>query len=150
MSFFKDLAAEVQKEFDNATAEFKGDWLKSVPGLNTKPATPSPLQQGGSASQQVDVRYHTPNPGVIEHHVSSPTNRSSQPEQRPPQQKKRGKKPPQQQTSTAAQPRVKKVSSISAHKLVANLTPAVARSSIIMAEVLGPPVSKRQRRGNVR
>ena len=136
MSFFREIAQEFRNEFEKATAEFAPQSLAKDFRGQSKPIAPhaaNPYQQA--------VTQHAPG-------ASS---------QQRPQANKQSKRSPQQgsrqsgqqtgrQTSTAEQTQVRTVSPVRAHQLVANLNPITARSAIIMSEVLGPPVSKRQRK----
>jgi hypothetical protein len=151
MSFFRELADEVKRELSSASSEIKNEWQKSMHGSQASPVAPGSQQQRGPASQQASHGQaahgqRMPHSGVVARPANPPVNRNMPPEQRPQPQNRR-KRAPQQQASANAQPQARTTTPVKAHKLVANLTPAVARTSIIMSEVLGPPVSKRQKRG---
>ena len=147
MSFFQEMIDEFKQEIQKELAVFDIQPTKKAP-------------QSGQTSSM-------PDSGVIEHKQSTPVNTgrkstntgvritdsSSTKKQRKktPQKKSTSTSPrPQAQTQAQqpAQPQTQTQKSAQghAHHLVANLNPQTARNAIIMAEIIGPPVSRRQRK----
>ena len=142
MSFFRDVIDEFKREMEKAQAEFG-------------------VQQSMNPTQGKPVygSYGTVNSGMggqTRVSMSTGTDGRTASSQRPAQSKKTRKKaPPQQQqiepgivtpTGQAAPKTQTVIPPSRAHKTVANLNPQSARNAIILSEVLGPPVSKRQNR----
>ena len=123
MSFLKEIVDEVKGEIAKASQQ-------AVPHVTQPPNRPgsNSSNQSGFSSQTREARTEQP--------------------QRPKQRKRPQQQQPQQGT-TQQQRQTQKASPIQARQLVANLNPVMARSAIIMAEVLAPPVSKRQNRKSI-
>jgi len=134
MSFFQEMINEFKQEIEKEMAVF-----------STQPSTQSPRPKQAPASMG-----HTPaNTGV---RITDSTTAKKQ-RKKAPQKKSAPAAPrPQAQTQTQtqveqrAQPHWQPVTTGRAHHLAANLNPQTARNAIIMAEIIGPPVSRRKLR----
>ena len=115
MSLLREIAEEFKKEIEKATAEF-----------NTQPA------QGRSDSGENIARMNSKPSG---------TKKRSSEQSQTKKQKKRAPQQPAAVTPT----QVQTGTSVRKHQLIRNLNPATARNAIVMAEIIGPPVSKRKR-----
>ena len=123
MSFFQEMINEFKQEMQKEMAANMGH---------------APANMGQTPANM----GQTPaNSGV---RISDSTSTKKQRKKAP--QKKSASTAKRPQPQTQAQPQSQTVATGQAHQLVANLNPQTARNAIIMAEIIGPPVSRRQRK----
>ena len=124
MSLLREIAEEFKKEIEKATAEF-----------NTQPAQGSPGSGGNIARM---------NSGVTPHSKSAATGTKKRSSEQ--SQAKKQKKRAPQQPAAVTPTKVQTGTPVRTHPIIKNLSPATARNAIIMAEIIGPPLSKRGRK----
>ena len=137
MSFFQEMINEFKQEIQKemAVLDIRPDKQAQQP----VPASSMPANMG-RAPANTGVRI-SDSSSPKKQRKKAPQKKSATTATRPQAQKKVAQQT-QQQTQVQAQP----VTTGHAQQLVANLNPQTARNAIIMAEVIGPPVSKRQRK----
>ena len=139
MSFFQEMIDEFKKEIQKEMAVFdiqptRQVSTKSDSGvIEHKQGMPANM---GRKSTNTGVRI-TDSSSTKKQRKKAPQKKSASTSPRP-QAKAQTQQQTQPQTQTTAQSHK--------HQLIANLNPQTARNAIIMAEIIGPPVSRRQRR----
>ena len=150
MSFFKEIVAEFKTAIDEVTAEL-GDDIKTLDKEQQNIGQHIHRQLSQSQrNQSGQVSSNTNRVAPIRNQSSSKSTKGT---------KKSGTKkairtegppptvpPPRREAGKVENLGTKRIPYVKAHTIVADLNPETARNAIVLAEVLGPPVSKRQQK----